>query len=93
MSETLPTKTHDGFHLSQTKIELPLDNASNASLDPKLQMDLLLCHLFVNAQRCISDITRIGEDYESVVRTLLEQGVIADRRQMQGRPPDGIERR
>jgi hypothetical protein len=90
MSETLPTETHDGFHLSQTKIELSLDNAC---LDPKLQMDLLLCHLFVNAQRCISDITRIGEDYESVVRTLLEQGVIADRRQMQGRPPDGIERR
>jgi len=88
MSETLPTETHDGFHLRQSKIELPLDNAS---LDPKLQMDLRICHLFVKTQHCISDITRIGEDYESVVRTLLEQGVIADRRQMEGRPPDGLE--
>jgi hypothetical protein len=65
----------------------------NASLDPKVQTDLLICHLFVNTQRCISHITRIAEDYEDVVRTLLEQGVIADRRQMQGRPPDGLERR
>ncbi len=72
------TKTVEGFRVRQTKFELPLDNGN---LDPQLQTDLLICHLFVNERRSISAITRIGADYSSVVRALLEHGIVWDRRQ------------
>jgi hypothetical protein len=77
MQETL-----DGFQLRKTKIELPLDNAN---LDENVQWDLLICHLFVNQRSPVSSITRIGLDYQRVVRTLIEQGMIWDRRQSPGR--------
>jgi hypothetical protein len=71
-------QTRDGFYLRKTKFELPLDNAA---LDPNTQLDLLICHLFVNDKRSISAITRIGIDAPTIVRALLEQGVICERRQ------------
>jgi len=81
MSEVLLTeKTHDGFQLRKTKVELPFDNSG---LDLKTQMDLLICHLFVNDGRSIAAITRIGLDRQSIIQTLLDQGVISDRRQQQ----------
>jgi hypothetical protein len=75
MSET--TETHSGFHILQTKVELPFNNAS---VDPQLQMDLLICHLFVNDKRSIPAITLIGEDSRSIIQALLRQKVIKDRR-------------
>ena len=81
MSET--TEMHAGFHLLQTKVELPFNNGG---LDPQLQMDLLICHLFVNDKRSISTITLIGEDSRSVVQALLRQKVIKDRRQKLRQP-------
>jgi hypothetical protein len=71
-------QTRDGFYLRKTRFELPLDNGA---LDPKTQLDLLICHLFVNDKRSISAIARIGIDASSIVRALLEQGVICERRQ------------
>jgi hypothetical protein len=68
----------DGFYLRKAKFELPLDNGA---LDPNTQLDLLICHLFVNDKRSISAITRIGIDAPTIVRALLEQGVIYERRQ------------
>jgi hypothetical protein len=79
MSEKLLTEqTRDGFHLRKTRFELPFDNGG---LDSKTQLDLLICHLFVNDQRSISAITHIGIDRPSIVQALLEQGVIYERRQ------------
>jgi hypothetical protein len=80
MSEKEPLAEHrrDGFYLRKTEFELPLDNGG---LDSKTQLDLLICHLFVNDRRSISAITRIGVDPPSIVRALLEQGVIYERRQ------------
>jgi|GEM_PF-2514217 hypothetical protein len=79
MTEKLPTeRTQDGFYLRKTKFELPLDNGA---LDPKTQLDLLICHLFVNNKSSISEIARIGIDPPSIVRVLLEQGAIFERRQ------------
>jgi hypothetical protein len=77
MSEVLPTKTRDGFRVLQARVELPFDNAA---LDPELQTDLLICHLFVNDGRSIEAIARIGLDRERVVEALLEHGAIQDRR-------------
>jgi hypothetical protein len=91
MSATLPLeRIHDGFCLRQTRLELPLENSG---LDPKLQTDLLICHMFVNVGLPISVITGIGEDYPTVVRALLEQGVVWDRRRKQDWLPTGLERR
>jgi hypothetical protein len=78
MIETFPTETHDGFYLRQTKIELPLDNGA---LDPQDQLDLLICHLFVNRRSPISAIMRLGIDRPRIVQALLEQGAIQERRQ------------
>jgi len=80
MSETTNNREgiREGFRLRQTKLELPLDNSG---LDPQLQMDLLICHLFINEARPISAITQLGEDYPTVVRALLEQGIVWERRQ------------
>ena len=77
MSET--TETHAGFHLCQTRVELPLDNGS---LDPKTQLDLLICHLFINQELTISDIAcALNEDRWLVILALLEKGILKDRRQ------------
>jgi len=84
MSEVSPTKTRDGFRVLQTRVELPFDNAA---LDPELQTDLLICHLFVNDGRSIEAIARIGLDRERVVEALLEHGAIQDRRQRPARTP------
>jgi hypothetical protein len=77
MSEASPTKTRYGFRVLRTRIELPFDNAA---LDPKLQTDLLICHLFVNDGLSIAAITRIGLDRQRIVGALIEHGVIQDRR-------------
>jgi hypothetical protein len=87
MSETLPTETHDGFYLRQTKVELPLDNGH---LDPKDQWDLLICHLFVNRKSPISAIARLGIDRPRIVQALLDHGAIRERRsRIPGRPEAG----
>jgi hypothetical protein len=70
-------QAQDGFHLRQTRVELPLDNGG---LDPKTQLDLLICHLFVNEKRPISAIMRLGLDRRRIIRSLLEQAAICDRR-------------
>ena len=84
MNEVLPTehRDRDGFRILQTRVELPFDNAG---LDPELQTDLLICHLFVNGGRSIAAITQIGLDRQRIVGTLLEHGIIQDRRHSSSR--------
>jgi hypothetical protein len=74
----LREQKRDGFYLRKNRFELPLDNGA---LDPKTQLDLLICHLFINNKHSIASITRIGIDPPTIVRALLEQGVICERRQ------------
>jgi hypothetical protein len=80
LNEALPTehRDRDGFRILQTRVELPLDNAG---LDPELQTDLLICHLFVNDGRSIAAITHLGFDRQRIVGALLEHSVIQNRRQ------------
>jgi hypothetical protein len=75
--ELLAEHIQDGFHLRKKEFELPLDNGG---LDSKTQLELLICHLFVNDRGSIQAIARIGIDPPSIVRALLEHGVIYERR-------------
>jgi hypothetical protein len=76
--EGLPNKTHDGFGLRKIKIDLPL---GNEALDPQLQRDLLICHLFVNNRHRVADIARRFDlEIRTVIKSLLSQEVIGDRR-------------
>jgi hypothetical protein len=86
MNEVLPTehRDRDGFRILRTRVELPMDNAR---LDPELQTDLLICHLFVNDGRSIAAITRIGLDRQRIVEALLEHCVIEKRRHIFRRQP------
>jgi hypothetical protein len=52
----------------------------NGGLDHETQLDLLICHLFINQKRSISAIMRLGIDRRRIIRTLLKQGAIRDRR-------------
>ncbi len=74
-----PTETHEGFLLRKSKVDLPL---SNEYLDPKLQQDLLISHLFANSRRRISEIARLGVKPRKIVESLLAQGVVWERRQV-----------
>jgi hypothetical protein len=73
----VPEGTHEGFRLRRARFELPLDNAS---LDEDTQLDLLICHLFVNERRPVSALTRMGLDYKRTVQALLERRMVWDRR-------------
>jgi len=78
--KTLPTKKRrEGFDFRQTRVELPLDNGG---LNPKTQLDLLICHLFINEKRSISGIMHLGFDRRRIIQALLEQGAIYDRRRI-----------
>jgi hypothetical protein len=75
--KTTNKQAQDGFHLRQTSMELPLDNGG---MNPKTQLDLLICHLFINERRSISAIMRLGFDRRRIIQALLEEGGIYDRR-------------
>ena len=52
-----------------------------SALDPKSKRAVTICNLFVNHNLGIKDIVRVlDEDQERVIRTLLDQGIILDRR-------------
>jgi hypothetical protein len=60
-----PAQTHDGFVLRKPKFDLPL---SNEALDPTLQQELLICHLFNNNRDSIADIAhRFSLDVRTII--------------------------
>jgi hypothetical protein len=76
--EDSPAEMHDGFVLRKPKFDLPL---SNEALDPRLQQDLLICHLFANNRHSIAEIARrFSLDARSIIEILLCQQVVWDRR-------------
>src|SRR4249920_1262698 len=81
----------DGFEVREREFYVPRDSVN---LDPKTKRSITICNLFLNHKLDVSDIARLlDEDQGNVVSTLLQRGVITERRQRQGRPPEGIERR
>jgi hypothetical protein len=84
-------ETRNGFEVRESQFIVPSDSAN---LDPRTKRTVTICNLFLNHGLGVSDIARLlDEDEGNVVSTLLRRGVITERRQCQGRPPEGIERR
>jgi len=76
-SQFIPV-TREGFRLTRERFTLPKDTSD---LDPKSKRALTICNLFINHNLGIRDIVRVlDEDHERVILTLLNQGIILDRR-------------
>ena len=84
-------ETRDGFEVHASRFDVPRDTVN---LDPKTKRTITICNLFLNHRLEVPDIARLLDEREgNVVSTLLQRGVIKERRQRDGRPPEGIERR
>lgn len=70
--------TRDGFQLTTECFTLPPDTSS---LDLQAKRSFAICHLFANRKWGIAEIVwLLDEDNGTVVRTLLEQGIVQERR-------------
>ena len=84
-------ENRDGFEVHASRFDVPRDSVN---LDPKTKRSITICNLFLNHRLEVTDIARLLDEREgNVVSTLLQRGVITERRQRDGRPPEGIERR
>ena len=84
-------ETRDGFEVRESQFDVPSDSLN---LDPKSKRTITICNLFLNHRLEVSDIARLlDEDRGNVVSTLMQRGVLTERRQRVGYPPEGIERR
>jgi len=85
------TVFHDGFPVRELRFAFPPDTIG---LDPTTKRQLTICNLFLNHKLAVPDITRLlDEDYRHVVRTLLNSGIVRERRQRCHTLPEAIERR
>jgi hypothetical protein len=81
----------DGFEVREREFYVPRDSVN---LDPKTKRSITICNLFLNHGLEVTYIAHLLDEREgNVVSTLLQRGVIKERRQRDGRPPEGIERR
>ena len=89
--DEIPATQREGFELCEITPAFPDDFAL---LDPKTQRELEICDLFLSGNFTIAEIVRLSdEDYKTVIRALVEQGVVKDRRRKEGMSQSGIERR
>jgi hypothetical protein len=89
-SQFIPV-TREGFRLTRERFTLPKDTSH---LDPKSKRAVTICNLFINHDLGIRDIVRVlDEDHERVILTLLDQGIILDRRNNNLKETGGRERR
>ena len=73
-----PMVTIEGFELTGIPLAL-LPNCSD--LEPGLKRRLAICNLFINHRQSIADIARVLDTGKGkVVNTLIEEGVIKERR-------------
>jgi hypothetical protein len=85
------SQNRDGFHVLVGEFNLPADPWK---LDLQTKTTATICNLFVNHEYGIPDIARaLNENRRDVIRVLLKQGVIRDRRVRESTTPHGIERR
>ena len=89
-SQFLPV-TREGFRLTRDRFSVPKDTLA---LDPKSKRALTICNLFINHKLGIRDIVRVlDEDQERVIVTLLDEGIILNRRDANLKNTTGQERR
>ena len=81
----------DGFETTRKLFYAPTDTSH---LDAVTKRNVTICNLFFNHSLAIKDIGRIlDEPIGKVVRTLIEEGLIVERRKVRERPPQGERRR
>ena len=81
----------DGFRLIQERFAMPQDISS---FDPMRAHAIKICELFLNEKLHLGDIVRmLNDDRGRVVHTLLEHGVIEERRKKVKALAAGRERR
>lgn len=87
-----PFPVRDGFQLTSKSFVLPSDTSR---LNPVLKRKTTICNLFANHHLPIRDIMRVlDETYANVVGTLIEFGLVYERRHnRQDQEPVKIERR
>ena len=82
---TLPENlARDGFQVAK-KVFI---NPSNTTLlDPINKRKITICNLFANDGVPVGDIVRVlNEKYDHVVKVLIEQGLIRERRKQSSKP-------
>ena len=85
------SSTRDGFRLIKDRFALPTDISG---LDLQRMHANKICDLFLNEKLHLSDIVRLlRDDRESVIHTLIGEGVIEERRKKIGQEPRERERR
>jgi hypothetical protein len=85
------SSTRDGFRLIKDRFALPKDISG---LDLKSMHANKICDLFLNEKLHLSDIARLlRDDRESVIHTLIGEGVIEERRKKLSQEPGERERR
>ena len=85
------SSTRDGFRLIKDRFALPKDISG---LDLKSMHANKICDLFLNEKLHLSDIARLlRDDRESVIHTLIGEGVIEECRKNLSQEPGERERR
>jgi hypothetical protein len=70
--------TRDGFLLARDHFFLPKEAMA---LDAKTKRALTICNLFINHRLALIDIVRVlDENTKNIILSLLEHGVVQDRR-------------
>jgi hypothetical protein len=81
----------EGFHLRENNFALP---EQTLELDPRTKRDLTICNLFVNHHMSIPNIQNLlDEDPAKIVHALIDHRILENRRLMNLRAPDGVNRR
>jgi len=81
----------DGFETTQKLFSAPTDTSH---LDAVSKRRVTICNLFFNHSLPIKDIARVlDESIGKVVQTLIEEGLIVERRTVRARPPQAERRR
>ena len=80
----------DGFETTRKTFSPPSDTSH---LDAISKRNVTICNLFFNHSLPIKDIARVlDERVGKVIQTLIEEGLIVERRKIRERPPQ-VERR
>jgi len=81
---SFPALERDGFQLTSKSFAVPTDSSR---LDPALKRKTTICNLFANHHLHIRDIMRVlDETYASIVGTLIEFGLVFERRRNRQEP-------
>jgi hypothetical protein len=81
----------DGFQIRSPRFTVP---SNTVDMDFKTKRGLTICNLFINHKLTVQDIVRVlDDDYTHVVLTLLNSGIVRERRQEQDVLADRMERR